>query len=121
VGASRLSREFVREMLALWNADDLTEVAELLTAELVTNVVCHAVTSADVALLWDEPTLRVEIRDGSAILPAITDLPKDEHGRGLHIVSALARQWGTRRLGEGKTVWFTVTRQDGPSDQPSGS
>ena len=108
-------------MLALWNADDLTEVAELLTAELVTNVVCHAVTSADVELLWDEPTLRVEIRDGSPVLPAITDLPGDEHGRGLRIVSALARQWGTHRLSEGKTVWFTVTRQDGPGDQPSGS
>ena len=108
-------------MLALWNADDLTEVAELLTGELITNVVCHAVTSADVALLWDEPTLRVEIRDGSPVLPAIRDLPSDEHGRGLRIVSALARQWGTRRLGPGKTVWFTVTRQGGPGDQPSGS
>jgi hypothetical protein len=108
-------------MLALWDADDLTEVAELLTAELVTNVVCHGVTSADVALLWDEPTLRVEIRDGSPVLPAIRDLPTDEHGRGLRIVSALARQWGTRRLGAGKTVWFTVTRHDGTGDQPSGS
>jgi two-component sensor histidine kinase len=108
-------------MLALWNANDLTEVAELLTAELVTNVVSHAVTSADVALLWDEPTLRVEIRDGSPVLPSIRELPSDEHGQGLRIVSALARQWGTRRLGEGKIVWFTVTRQAGPGDQPSGS
>ena len=108
-------------MLTLWDADDLTEVAELLTAELVTNVVSHAVTAADVALLWDERTLRVEIRDGSRVLPAIRGQAADEHGRGLRIVSALAGQWGTRRLGAGKTVWFTVTRQDGPGDQPSGS
>jgi hypothetical protein len=108
-------------MLTLWNADDLTEVAELLTAELVTNVVCHAVTAFDVELSWDEPTLRVEVRDGSTVLPAIGDMPSGEGGRGLRIVSALARQWGARRVGEGKTVWFTVERRDAPGVQPSGS
>ena len=31
---------------------------------------------------------------------------EDEFGRGLRIVSRLAREWGASRLAAGKSVWF---------------
>src|SRR2546421_9555497 len=80
--AARLSRVFVRELLAVWNADELTEVAELVTSELVTNVVRHASTVVAVDVSWDDPTLRVEVRDGSSILPVMRDVPGAHGGYG---------------------------------------
>ena len=35
--------------------------------------------------------------------------PEDEFGRGLRIVTTLAREWGTSRTKAGKTVWFELT------------
>ena len=110
----------VRDMLAVWNADELTEVAELLTSELVANAVRHAMTAVDLDVSWDDPTLRVEVRDGSPDLPVIREVPGADGGYGLRIVGALARECGARRLDDdGKSVWFTVRRGDG-LDQPSG-
>lgn len=113
--APRLSRRLVREMLVLWHAEDLADVAELLTSELVANVVMHAMTTVAVDLDWDDPTLRVEVRDGSPILPAIPKEARLEGGRGLQIVAALAREWGVTPLADGKAVWFTVRRHDSGS------
>src|SRR2546423_15714986 len=56
--APRRSREFLRNMLHLWHADDLSEVAEIVTGELVANVVLHAVTAFVVDMTWDDPELR---------------------------------------------------------------
>jgi hypothetical protein len=35
--------------------------------------------------------------------------PDDEAGRGLRVVSTLAREWGTSRTAAGKSVWFELT------------
>ena len=116
--APAASRRFVREMLEVWDADDLAETAELLTTELVTNVVRHAVGGIGVELEWDEPTLRVEVRDGSSILPAVQELPGAHGGYGLHLVAGLVREWGVSATDDGKAVWFTLDRG---SDQRPGS
>jgi hypothetical protein len=54
--------------------------------------------------------LRVEIVDGRAeALPRVLAPSDDaEGGRGLLLVSALARDWGTDRLSAGKCVWFEL-------------
>jgi anti-sigma regulatory factor (Ser/Thr protein kinase) len=116
-----LSRTFLGDLLALWEADELHEVAGLLTTELVANVVRHAVTNANVCVTWEDPTLRVEVRDGSSQLPTVRgpSLERDG-GRGLLIVANLAREWGVRVEERGKAVWFTVDRDDG-SDYSAGS
>ena len=116
--AAGASRRFIREMLDLWDADDLVETAELLTTELVTNVVRHAVGGVGVELEWEDPTLRVEVRDGSSILPAMQDFPGAHGGYGLRLVEALVRDWGVTATGDGKAVWFTLERG---SDQLPGS
>jgi hypothetical protein len=52
----------------------------------------------------------VEIVDGRAeSLPRLrTPDDDDEGGRGLLLVSALARSWGSERLSAGKCVWFEL-------------
>jgi anti-sigma regulatory factor (Ser/Thr protein kinase) len=109
------ARRFIESALDRFQAQDLCPVAVLLTSELVTNVVQHAATPVDVAVSWDEPTLRVEVSDGSSILPAIADTVAGGGGRGLLIVSRLARHWGVTPRGVGKAVWFTVDRSVGVS------
>jgi anti-sigma regulatory factor (Ser/Thr protein kinase) len=101
----------LREFLDACDADDLAPTAELLTTELVTNVVRHAVTPLTVDLAWNDPTLRVEVRDGSSIVPAVSELPAVNAGYGLHLVRNLARDWGVNTSDDGKAVWILLDRQ----------
>ena len=104
------SRVLVREFLADQGADDLSPAGELLVTELVSNVVRHARTSVELDLEWADDTLRLEVRDGSSILPAVVELANQDGGYGLRLVEALARDWGVRPLESGKAIWCTVTR-----------
>ena len=49
----------------------------------------------------------IEVGDGSAALPRIADIDNETSvsGRGMFIVSCLARAWGVRPLPTGKVVW----------------
>jgi len=105
--APRRSRAFIREHLDEWGASQCEHEAVLVVSELVTNVVRHAHTDIHLHAEWNAVTLRVEVRDGSSVLPAIADL-EDEHGRGLRLVQQLASAWGVEQRDDGKAVWFTV-------------
>jgi anti-sigma regulatory factor (Ser/Thr protein kinase) len=115
VDAPRRSRAFIREHLDEWGASHCEHEAVLVVSELVTNVVRHAHTEIHLHAEWDAATLRVEVRDGSSVLPAIADL-EDEHGRGLRLVQQLASAWGVEQRDDGKAVWFTV---DAPPASPA--
>lgn len=107
------SRAFVQATLAAWKLAPLVDTAVLLTSELATNVVLHARTPFRLSILLEE-CLTIEVSDGSAGPPVVTDsAPTAERGRGLQVVSALADRWGTRQEERGKTVWFTL---DLPAD-----
>jgi len=108
--APHQSRILVRDFLARHDAEQLADASDLLISELVSNVVRHARSTVELNMHWDDDTLRVEVRDGSSILPAIVDLAGADGGYGLRIVAALARDWGVTELGEGKAVWFTLRR-----------
>jgi phosphoserine phosphatase RsbU/P len=83
----------------------------LLVSELVTNAVVHAGTQIE---------LRVDIGPGSVVvevidyrpgtLPALLSKPDAdrEAGRGMVLVDALAKEWGTRHFAGGKAVWFKL-------------
>lgn len=103
------ARAFVDAALRVWHLDDLTEIATLLTSELVTNVVIHARTSCRVVARLESAEVVVEVFDGSAALPSppTTD-PYAEGGRGLLLVQSLADRWGVRATGFGKSVWFAL-------------
>jgi anti-sigma regulatory factor (Ser/Thr protein kinase) len=87
---------------------DQIDLAALLTSELVTNAFLHARTETRVSVRVDD-VVHVEVFDagngGVALLAADVD---ETHGRGLHIVDALADRWGHDDGPNGSRVWFEV-------------
>ena len=105
----RAARDFVAAQLRAWDYDEATvEVVELLTSELVTNVLRHAAGDAALSLEADSAGVRVGVSDTCAQRPV--HQPEDlesESGRGVAIVDALASRWGVDpHPNGGKTVWF---------------
>lgn len=104
------ARELVRGQLRIWSRADLSETAELLVGELVTNALRHSVSRhVELRLVRSGSTLICEVEDDDHTLPTLLSAgPGDEFGRGLRIVSVLAKEWGTSRTNSGKTVWFEL-------------
>jgi anti-sigma regulatory factor (Ser/Thr protein kinase) len=106
---SSLARAFLRNTLETWELDGLGEVTELLTSELVTNVVRHVGTPMTVRAVRHPSSIRVEVDDASVDPPVLQHpAPLDAGGRGLLLVDTLADQWGTDLRPDGKTVWFEI-------------
>ncbi|WP_083974820.1 SpoIIE family protein phosphatase [Kitasatospora mediocidica] len=110
------ARRLVRGALTDWGIEELTDTAELLVSELVTNSVRYASAPIGVRLTFGD-TLLVEISD------PLPDPPKERHaeeadegGRGLELVRRLALRWGARAEGMGKVVWF---EQELPGKEPN--
>ncbi|BFV57500.1 SpoIIE family protein phosphatase [Kitasatospora sp. CMC57] len=106
------ARRLVRSTLAEWEVEHLTDTAELLVSELVTNSVRYASAPIGVRLTLGD-TLLVEITD------PLPDPPRERHaaeadegGRGLELVGRLALRWGARAEGMGKVVWFELDPAD---------
>lgn len=108
--SARAARRFVGDTLQQWGCEGATEVALLLTTELVTNAVIHARTNLAVRIAADERRLRVAVSDKSHDPPRLRagfpDL--DERGRGLPLVDALSSSWGVDWRVDGKAVWFEL-------------
>ncbi|WP_405649708.1 SpoIIE family protein phosphatase [Streptomyces sp. NBC_00019] len=104
------ARSVVREQLHDWGLARLADPAELMVSELVTNAVRHSHSRPLQLRLVRGDTLLCEVDDDDHDLPTLLSAgPEDEFGRGLRIVSTLAREWGTSRTKAGKTVWFELT------------
>ncbi|MFE4869992.1 SpoIIE family protein phosphatase [Streptomyces sp. NPDC056682] len=103
------ARRLVRRQLALWGLPELTETVELLVSEVVTNGIRHANGRRVELRLVRAEALLCEVADEGHTLPTLLSAgPRDDAGRGLRVVSALAGEWGASRTGDGKTVWFDV-------------
>ncbi len=108
-GAVSEARAFVREVLDECDLAPFGDVVVLLSAELVTNAVCHADSGVVLRARCTRSRFRVEVEDASTEPPVLAHpRPLDEHGRGLFIVDELASAWGTEARREGKTVWFEI-------------
>ncbi|MFF9061385.1 SpoIIE family protein phosphatase [Streptomyces sp. NPDC014882] len=104
------ARAAVREQLHDWRLAQLAGPAELMVSEVVTNAVRHAHGRPLTLRLVRGETLLCEVDDDDHGLPTLTSAgPDDESGRGLRVVSTLAREWGTGRTAAGKSVWFELT------------
>ncbi|WP_160573647.1 ATP-binding protein [Actinomadura physcomitrii] len=114
------ARHHVRRLLARNGNPDSADDAELLTCECVSNAIRFTRSGANggriaVKLMGLDDALRVEVLDqgGSASVPvprAAADSADAENGRGLYLINALAREWGTLPYGLGTLTWFTVPR-----------
>lgn len=102
-----VARRFVREKLSEWGVDEPSDDAQLVVSELAANALTHADSSYRVRIINTGPALRIEVEDGGVGTPEPQPLTEtEEHGRGLHLVGALAASWGMD-AGEtgGKRVW----------------
>ncbi|MFF8841516.1 SpoIIE family protein phosphatase [Streptomyces sp. NPDC015127] len=104
------ARRLVREQLTAWGLDALTDTVEQLVGELVANAVRHTDGRRAELRLVRAGTLLCEVSDEDHTLPTLRGArPDEEAGRGLRVVSALAREWGTSRTARGKTVWCELS------------
>ncbi|WLW51288.1 ATP-binding protein [Streptomyces sp. YU58] len=118
LGAVPETRKALRELLRHWGRPGRSEVAELLTSELVTNALVHTDHDAVFTAVVGPRGLRVEVRDFVARRPRVCvananadangDAGDGTHGRGLVLVQSLADAWGVRAHGVGKSVWFEL-------------
>jgi anti-sigma regulatory factor (Ser/Thr protein kinase) len=108
--AAPVARHVVTDACLRWHVPAVSDLAELVTSELVGNAVRHAGSDIELALSLDPDELRIGVHDGNPRSPG-TPPPAPlaaEHGRGLQLVAAVARAWGTIPLGAGKVVWAAV-------------
>jgi anti-sigma regulatory factor (Ser/Thr protein kinase) len=103
------ARAFLRAALQTWELDGFGAVTELLTSELVTNVVRHVGSPMTVRAFRQPSRIRVEVDDTSTETPVVQNSGAlAERGRGMQLVDSLSEQWGTEVRDDGKTVWFEI-------------
>jgi PAS domain S-box-containing protein len=106
------ARRKVRTKLVDWNMSALTDTAELLVSELVTNAQRYGRSPVSLDMLKTDRLL-VEVGDALDVVPQVRRAQEtDEGGRGLQLVNQLATRWGTRTTGNGKIVWFELANGD---------
>jgi anti-sigma regulatory factor (Ser/Thr protein kinase) len=108
-------RLWTRNVLSEWRLPDLTQTAELIVSELMTNAYSmsrpetqfHDLCTITLRLRANHQYLLIEVWDRSPEDPARATAGADaEHGRGLMIVDALANRWGYyRQAAHRKVVW----------------
>jgi anti-sigma regulatory factor (Ser/Thr protein kinase) len=103
------ARAFLRGALQTWKLDGFGQITELLTDELVSNVVRHVGSPMTVRAFCRPERIRVEVDDPNPEAPRLVR-PSEEtsDGRGILLVDALAAAWGTDVRADGKTVWFEI-------------
>jgi anti-sigma regulatory factor (Ser/Thr protein kinase) len=129
--APGFARTLIERRLNKWGYSRILDDALLVTAEMVTNA-ANATPGKEITLLcrWEEHSVLVEVWDSSPEPPVpapvieltVDDLDLSEAdfdtngGRGLHIIQALATDWGhrfdpidpTTGRSPGKCVWARI-------------
>jgi anti-sigma regulatory factor (Ser/Thr protein kinase) len=114
------ARGHVRVVSCEWGLQSLSDTAELLASELITNAIrvseCLK-TRADrtvvpVVRLWlvfEQSSIVIHVWDGSDEMPVVRQAdPDSESGRGLMIIESLSSDWGSYQVGNGKVVWARI-------------
>ncbi|MFD4693920.1 SpoIIE family protein phosphatase [Streptomyces sp. NPDC058463] len=103
------ARAIVRQALTDWDMASLADDAELVTGELLVNVLLHTEGGAVLTLeVLPEPVrrIRLSVQDRSSVWPRRrTPGETSTSGRGLLLLDAVATRWGIEPRGEGKAVW----------------
>lgn len=105
--AAAQARQHVREACRAWTLDHLTDPAELIVTELVSNAVLHAGTPVDLMLTRRHRFLHLAVRDADPTPPRVPsiDPATAERGRGLRLIDTYASGWGSLTSRSSKIVW----------------
>src|SRR5690242_12399333 len=117
--AAAIARRLVRRRLSADVPETVRGGAELIVTELVTNAVVHGVGTIRLRLQSDAGLVRGEVIDqGPGFEVDVREHGVEEiGGRGLWLVSSLARRWG---IHDGSShVWFEFSlRPSAPGPTP---
>ncbi|KKD03965.1 ATP-binding protein [Streptomyces sp. WM6386] len=111
--AVTVCRRTLRLILTMHGLINLTDTAELLATELISNAVRHTKGPAALRVRWKDGVLRIGAWDADPEPPEPPRPPEHltdtEDGRGLALVRACADLWGwqpqARYGNRGKYVW----------------
>jgi anti-sigma regulatory factor (Ser/Thr protein kinase) len=110
--APSLARELTRHARCLEHKAAISDVAQLLVSELVTNALKHGLPPIELRIRCrDDSILEVGVSDASPTPPMtkLTEDPEAEHGRGITLVDVLSDSWGVSPSEAGKRVWFRLS------------
>jgi anti-sigma regulatory factor (Ser/Thr protein kinase) len=103
-------RQAARDALDAWHAPQIVDDTLVVVTELVANVSRHTADGGELTLTLQPDAILVEVADTSPETPQLR--PRDIHragGRGLLLVAAVTRRWGSRAVSlagrAGKVVW----------------
>ncbi|MFF8811886.1 SpoIIE family protein phosphatase [Streptomyces pactum] len=113
------ARRFVRAALE-GVAPDTVDTAELLAGELVTNVVRHAGTEAEVSAGSRDGVVRVRVTDHRPDRGVVLWGCQPYAGTGLGLVERLAHRYGVDTGEDHKTVWFQLGSDGSPAGAAPG-
>ncbi len=131
VRAVRQARSHTRRLLAEWRRDELSDDAELVVSELVTNAVTASRTEAGlmhrgqraahvtltIRLLAGHVAIEVLDRDPSP--PVLAGAEADcDRGRGLMIVDKLSAEWGHQPVPSGGKIVYSIIGIPGCAPRP---
>ena len=112
-------RHFVTSVLGGAVEQTVVEAAELVATELLTNALLHGRPPVRLTVRCGDGTARIEVHDASSALPVRPRETEDATtGRGLALVQALARRWGTVPADVGKLVWAELTTLSAAGGDP---
>jgi len=117
--APGMARGYVQATLAGWCLGESSDIAELITSELVSNAVAASASVLGgmglvirVCLITDGDVLTIEVWDQAPGIPVLLEADRfAESGRGLGIIDALTGgAWGCRLAisQPGKCVWADI-------------
>jgi anti-sigma regulatory factor (Ser/Thr protein kinase) len=109
------ARRHVRATLAEWKLDSISDAAQLLTSEVVTNSLLHARSSIRLTIEHTDSGVRIAVTDASTVVPTMRPRSASATtGRGLLLLSRLADEWDAEVSDGGKTVWFALSSDRDP-------
>lgn len=120
--APHAARLYIRETLAQWNLEHLSDDAQQIVSELAANAATAARgTIIGVELQQTPDSILIKVRDDNPAPPA----PQDpglwsEHGRGLLITHSLSSRTGHYATATAKIVWSELRIQPVTGHLPIG-
>lgn len=104
------TRRLAQRALDRWGLTAQVDDVLLVATELVQNVTKHTTDGGEFRLAVTDGTILIEVTDTNPAPPRIQEVtPQQAGGRGMLLIAAVSRRWGTRPAvwsgHTGKVVW----------------